>query len=593
MLKNFISKHKTLSWIIVVAFIVVAYFWYRSAHTNTAATKYVLGAVTKGNIIVSVDGSGQVSASNQIDLKSEASGDIIYLNAQIGQKVKAGTLLTQLNAQDALKSVRDAQSNLDSAMLSLAKLNQPADELTLLQAQNSLTGAQESKESAENDLSKTYEDGFNNVANAFLDLPSIMSGLQNILFTNNKTLTNGNQNNIDYYADAVKQYDSKATIYRDDAYNKYQTARASYDKNFSDYKDSSRLDSTSSIENLLNETYETVKDIAEAVKSANNLIQFYEDKFIEHNLNPSSIADDHLISLNAYTSKTNTQLLNLLSKINTVESDKNQIISYGRSIEEKTASLKELQSGPDTLDIQSQELSIKQKKNALLDAQEKLANYYVRAPFDGTIANVSVKKGDSVASGATIVTLISDARIAEISLNEVDAAKILKDQKVTLTFDAIDGLNISGKVIEMSALGTVSQGVVTYTVKIGFDAEDERVKPGMSVAASIITNVRQDILLVPNSAIKTSGNESYVEVPSETISEESAGSSSGITLSTAPTQQIVETGITDDSYTEIVQGLKEGGQIILRTVSGASVSTQSSQNTSGNIFQMTRGVGGR
>ncbi len=54
------------------------------------------------------------------------------------------------------------------------------------------------------------------------------------------------------------------------------------------------------------------------------------------------------------------------------------------------------------LDIQSQELSVKQRENALTDAKEKLADYFIRALFDGVVAKVSVKKGDSVSSGSAV-----------------------------------------------------------------------------------------------------------------------------------------------------------------------------------------------
>lgn len=83
--------------------------------------------------------------------------------------------------------------------------------------------------------------------------------------------------NIDYYADSVKIYgeEEKVLQYRTDAYDKYQIARRAYDKNFQDYKSTSRFSESSTVVSLIDETYETVKNIAEAVKSANNLIQFY------------------------------------------------------------------------------------------------------------------------------------------------------------------------------------------------------------------------------------------------------------------------------------------------------------------------------
>src|SRR3989304_2362717 len=81
----------------------------------------------------------------------------------------------------------------------------------------------------EADLKKAYEDGFNETSNAFLDLPAIMAGLNDLLFKNNFI---SSQTNLNYYSDAVKSYDEKAVLYKDDAFNSYQAARKAYDQNF-------------------------------------------------------------------------------------------------------------------------------------------------------------------------------------------------------------------------------------------------------------------------------------------------------------------------------------------------------------------------
>ena len=70
-------------------------------------------------------------------------------------------------------------------------------------------------------------------------------------------------------------------------------------------------------------------------------------------------------------------------------------------------------------------------------------------------------------------------------MNEVDAAKISVGNKTTLTFDATEDLTLTGKVAQIDTIGTVEQGVVSYKVKIAFDTQDERIKPGMTANASI------------------------------------------------------------------------------------------------------------
>jgi HlyD family secretion protein len=550
------------------------YWGYKAFFGASAAVRYVSAQVQKGTLIVSVSGSGQVSASNQVDIKPKVSGDVVYIGVKNGQEVKAGALIAQLDATDAQKAVRDAEANLESAKLSLEKLKQPADTLSILQAENSLAQAKESKLDAEAALKKAYDDGFNTISNAFLDLPTVITGLHDVLFNSDFSI---NQENLSYYANAVKSYDDKVLQYKDDAYSGYQTARAAYNKNLSDYKIVTRYSDTSQIESLLDETYNTTKSIAEAIKNANNLIQFYIDKLTERNLKHDSRADAALTNLNTYTGKTNTHLLNLLSIQNTIRNSRDAIVNADRSIAEKTESLAKLKAGADALDIQSAELTVKQRENALLDAKEKLADYYVRAPFDGIIAKVNAKKGDSVSSASILATLITRQKLAEISLNEVDVAKIKVGQKATLTFDAIPDLTITGQVAEIDTVGTVTQGVVTYAVKITFDTQDDRVKPGMSISAAIITDIKQDALLVPNSAVKQQGDTAYVEI--------FAGETQ------VPRRQTVQIGLSNDTMTEVTNGLKEGDQIVTQTITQTAQS-QSQQNTGLRIPGLTGGGGG-
>jgi HlyD family secretion protein len=566
---NFVSKilkRKVLSGFIIIVVLVAGYFIYKNFSSSSVTTKYITSAAAKGNLTVSVSGTGQVSASSQVDIKPKTSGDVVRVAATNGQTVKKGDILVQLDSSDAQKTIRDAEVSLESAKLSLEKLKQPASELSLIQAENSLVQVQETKQTAIDNLEKIYEDAFNTAANAFLDLPTIITGLQDTLL--GSTLGNNGQWNKDYYVDAIKSYDDNilAKKYSDDAYEAYQKARAAYDKSFDDYKSVSRSSDTSVIEVLINETYETTRSIAEAAKSENNLIQFYEDKLTERNLKYNSLADTYISSLNTYIGKTNTHLLNLLSAKSGIQTGKDDITNADRSIAEKTTSLAELKAGADPLDIKAQELSIQQKENALLDAREKLSDYYIRAPFDGVIASVDVKVGDSASSGTAVATIVTKQQMAEITLNEVDLANVKIGQKVTITFDAVTGLTITGTVAEIDSIGTVSQGVVSYGVTIAFDVQDDRIKSGMSMSADIITESKIDVLLVPATAVKTANETSYVQV----------------LVNGTPQQKVITTGLSDDKNIEVMSGLNEGDAVITQTLSSTTTSSTSTNSNSSN-----------
>ncbi|MEP7162720.1 MAG: efflux RND transporter periplasmic adaptor subunit [Candidatus Moraniibacteriota bacterium] len=197
-------------------------------------------------------------------------------------------------------------------------------------------------------------------------------------------------------------------------------------------------------------------------------------------------------------------------------------------------------------------------QNVLSEAAERT----VKAPIDGTVNEVNVKNGDDLGNltsstgGKVTPIIIGDLATLQVSVDvsEVDIATVSLGQKVEITLDALPDLHINGKVSAVDSLGTNSSGVVNYTVTIDFDELDTRMKPGMSVSASIITGVKENTLLVPNSAVKTDANGKYVQVMEQGT----------------PTRKGVTVGASNASETEITSGLSERETVVTQTISAAS-----------------------
>jgi HlyD family secretion protein len=574
----YVRSHKWLSGIVLIVIVVVAYFGLKAMFSTSGDPSYVTTTATTGSVVSSVTGTGQVSTSNQLELTPQASGNVVYIGVTDGETVTAGTLIAELDTTTAEKSVRDAEASLQSAQLSYQKLTEPADTLSVTQAQDALASAQ-------TNLSKSYDDGFNDVSNTFLDLPSVMSGLNSILYGTTVN-PSGGQNNLSAYADMASTYSTTTSIFEDNANADYQTALTSYNQSLLEFQSANRFSSTSTTEQLVGDTYNTTKVVAEAVKSANDFLNFVKQELTQNNKNIPTILTTHQNSLSTYTGEISGHVVTLLS-------DGNTITSSQYALTEQTESLAKLQAGADPLDVQSSQLNITQAQNALTDAKNNLANYYVYAPYDGTVAKVNVQVDQSAGSGTSVATFITQQKIAEVSLNEVDAAKIQNGQKVTLTFDALPDLSIAGVVDEVDTVGTVSQGVVTYNVKIGFDTQDARVKSGMSVNAAIVTAIDQNVVTVPSSAVKTSGSVSYVQIFNPPLS--GSNSTAGAVSKIPPVNQVVTVGLSDGTNTEITSGLKVGDQVVTRTIAGSGAKTTTSATPSllgGSTGRVGGGAGG-
>lgn len=566
-------NHKKISGAIMLATAILTYWSFGKMTGASTEARYVVDLAKKDSIVVSINASGQVSTSNQVDIKSNVSGDVLRVMVQNGEKVKSGDLLVQLDDHDARKSVRDAEIGFASAEISLQKLIAPADALALMQGQNNLDRANEN-------LSKSYDAGFTSLTDNFSDMSSLMTDLKDIIYGD--TVGGFGQDNSVGYKNMADPYDNvTAGKLRGDVISKYKLASDQFDKNYNNYQSSTRLDSNDRIKQLVSESYTTTKSIANSVKSTNDFLNFVKTQLNDHDINTPAVLTAHLASLSSYGTKVNIRVADLLSTQTAIGNATYDIV-------EKTEELSKLKNGPTDLDVASQKLSLKQKENVLTDAKEKLDDYYIRAPFDGTIAKMDIKQAAFASSGTSLATIITHQNIAQVSLNEVDIAKIKVGQKATLTFDAVDGLNITGIVSEVDAIGTVSQGVVSYNVKIIFDTQDERIKSGMSVSAAVITTVKQDVLTVSNSAVKTREDISYVSTLTD-IDSSQLLNSKGVTSSVSPKERQVEIGISNDSLTEIISGLNENDQVIVKTILPSTTATSAKTTSSPGLFGMPTG----
>ena len=227
-----------------------------------------------------------------------------------------------------------------------------------------------------------------------------------------------------------------------------------------------------------------------------------------------------------------------------------------------------------TLAVKTAEIAVQSAEIALQDAKDNAAARTVSATMDGVLTTLSVENGDSLSGGSTANSaplVITDPNTYEatVTIAETDISSVAVGQKVTLTFDALTDLTLTGKVTRVDTVGTNSSGVVSYTAVITPDVMNPSVKSGMTVTANIITKTAQDVLAVPSSAVKSSTDGKYVQILQNGL----------------PTDVTVETGMSSDSYIEITSGLTAGQSIITATsTSSGGTTTTTTRRSSGNVL---------
>jgi HlyD family secretion protein len=183
-----------------------------------------------------------------------------------------------------------------------------------------------------------------------------------------------------------------------------------------------------------------------------------------------------------------------------------------------------------------------------------------------TLASTSSSSDSSSSNNSSttqkIATIKTNAKPGiTVNLSEVDIPKVQIGNKVSLTADAFEDKTFTGKITDIDTTGVSSSGVVTFPVTVTLDTENEQLYPNMTVIANIITATKDNVLLIPSSAVQRQNDQATVRI-----------------VKNGNVQQVdVQTGLASDTQVEIISGLADGDQVVTSTlstqISGQSTTT--------------------
>ena len=185
-------------------------------------------------------------------------------------------------------------------------------------------------------------------------------------------------------------------------------------------------------------------------------------------------------------------------------------VKVGQKVERKDTLFK-LEDSPLTLTLENLRLQREAAAKELEDVKAQRENLIVVAPCDGIIASLEVSEGDEITSGSLLCSILQgeDMKLT-IAVDELDVVNVEAGQKVTITVDALSGVEISGEVYKIAPVGSNSGGVTTYDVELSFDAAGSGVRSGMNATGEIEIASKSSTLYVPVEAIMTINNTTYV-----------------------------------------------------------------------------------
>lgn len=429
-----------------------------------AAAEYAYAQVTRGDITVSITGSGTIEPIDQYEVTSLVKGEIIYAPIEEGDTVEEGDLLYRIDSEDAQNSYESSYYNYQDA---LDSYNDLADDRSKLTVKSSIAGTVTALHVKEGD---TVQNGtviadITDNENMILKIPFLASDAASISVGQTASVTlsgSGNQTvsgTVTHVATGVSS--SSAAV---------RTVEISV-KNTGTIKSGDKAAAV--IGSVACNDYGTFETGAERSITA--------------------------------------EIGGTLASVNVSEGDK---VSKNMTI-----CVIDDESYSDSL--KSSQRSLNQAELSLDNQRKTLEGYEITSPISGTVIQKNSKQGDTLdnTNSTTTMAIIADMStiIFEISVDELDISKIQLGQEVSITADAIEGISYTGYVDYISIVGTTTNGVTTYPVRIVVNDPEDLI-PGMNVDAEIVVEKAKNVLMIPVSAVSR-GNTVEVYSAGETAND--------------------------------------------------------------------------
>ncbi|MBE7031265.1 MAG: HlyD family efflux transporter periplasmic adaptor subunit [Ruminococcaceae bacterium] len=441
---------KVLAMVLAALLVLGGGTYYFLRGDGDAKAELITARVTRGDIDSIIEGTGVIQAINQYEVTSLAKGDIIADYFEEGDYVEKDQLLYEMDSSSVSSSIERARSSLERAQMSydqsnedVANLNVKADVSGVITELNVKKGDQVSN---------------NSVVAKIID---------------NRTMLL----NIPFNTEDAMQLSVG------------QGATVMLENSFTTVDGTVTAVATGSIVN----TYGVaVTNVEIEVTNPGSIMPGDKATVIAGDYACNDAGEFEYKNESTVTAKVSGKAV----AVNYRKGDK---VSYGDVIVK-------LESDSATNNARTNRLSLNDATQSLADAQETLEDYRITAPIAGKVIEKNAKAGEKLdQNSSATMAIIADlsSLIFEMSIDELDISKIKVGQQVDIVADAMDNRTFTGTVTSISIVGTSSQGVTSYPVKVTIEnGEESGLIPGMNVTGNIVVESVSNVLRVPVSAVR-------------------------------------------------------------------------------------------
>lgn len=505
-------------WLIIFLLAIAgASFGFYSFYKGKQTALYDTAFAQRGDIAQEVSVTGRVRPAEEAELAFEKAGRVNRVNISVGQHVKAGQILAQLESSELSAQLNEAQMNLEyqKAKLEEAKKGSRPEEIQI--AETKVANAQTTLKNSEKDLIYKIKDSHTKSDDAV-------------------------RNKVDQIFNNSRGSDPqlKFTVYSGQLEIDLESGRYDMEKILNSWQISI---------SVISESDDLDFYMREADSNLSNVRDFLEKAALAVNsLNASAslsqtTIDAYRSDISTARTNINTAITNLTLAEDSFKDAQSSLVLYQNELVLERA-------GNTAEQIAAQEAQMRQAEASIDVVRAQLGKNYLISPINGIVTKKDVKIGEIVAINQPAVSVISDAQYElEANIPEADIAKIKIGNSAKVTLDAYGNEAVfEAAVVKIEPAETMIEGVATYKTTLQFTKNDERVKSGMTANIDILAAKHENAIFVPQRAIIGGNGDKkiriveYGEIKEVKIKAGLRGS---------------------DGNTEILEGVKEGDEVII------------------------------
>ncbi len=545
---TFLKRPRNIILILLAVFIIFGFFMFRRGGQTSL---YEFVAAKKGTISQEVSITGRVEAAENVELAFEKNGKVAVVYVTVGDKVVTGQILASLNNAEIEAQLAQAQATLLKEQTTLAQLKTGTRAEEIQIARTTVSNAEKEMTDEQNNL--------NIVTNkAAIDLDNLYSDIKDILndayakaddAVNKQAIgifNNGNSANPQLTFSSGSQAEVNAESKRVLAGTELVRFKSGLDNLPTDQAglDNALINAGSYLTNIL----DFLNSTGEALDNSAGLLESDLTSY-KYNINLGRTnVNTALTSVTTQKQSIATQKSTNQSNINTAQTSLNTAENTLASARDNLA-LKLAGSTPEQ--IAAQEAQVKYASANVQNYLAQLGKGIIRSPFNGIVTKQNAKLGEIITANNPEISVLSEAKFEiEANVPEADIAKIKLDNSANVTLDAYgNSVIFEAKIVQIEPAETMVEGVATYKTTLQFNKDDERIKSGMTANIDILAARKNDVLLIPQRAVRQKNNHQYV------------------LLKTSQDDAVEERAITaglkgSDGNIEIISGLNEGDEVV-------------------------------